>query len=79
MNTPSTSSANAAINHGIPERTVAEIQSCLREQFPQLHWLKLYGSRAMGKHWTSLRHPGLREHIERVGQEFPTWADHHSR
>jgi hypothetical protein len=36
MNTPSTSSANAAINHGIPERTVAEIQSCLREQFPGL-------------------------------------------
>ena len=116
MNTPSTSSANAAINHGLPARTVAEIQSCLREQFPQLHWLKLYGSRAMGKHWTgsdidlafsadedcsaalrealdqlptpyhfdvthweSLRHPGLREHIERVGKEFPTWADHHSR
>ena len=78
MNTPSTSSATAAINQGIPERTVAEIRSCLKH-FPQIHWLKLYGSRAMGNHWESLRHLGLREHIERVGKEFPAWADRHNR
>ena len=50
MSAPTTSSAPAATNHGIPERTVAEIHSCLK-RFPQIHWLKLYGSRAMGKHW----------------------------
>jgi uncharacterized protein len=44
-------SAPAASSHGIPERTVTEIRSCLQERFPQIHWLKLYGSRAMGKHW----------------------------
>jgi len=37
--------------HGLPERTVAEIHGCLLQQFPQLHWVKLYGSRAMGRHW----------------------------
>ena len=51
MSAPTTSSAPAAINHGIPERTVADIRRCLQERFPQIHWLKLYGSRAMGKHW----------------------------
>ena len=50
MSAPTTSSAPAATNHGIPERTVAEIRSCLKS-FPQIHWLKLYGSRAMGRHW----------------------------
>ncbi len=50
MSAPATSSAPAATNHGIPERTVAEIRSCLK-RFPQIHWLKLYGSRAMGRHW----------------------------
>ena len=50
MSAPTTSSAPAATNHGIPERTVAEIRTCLKS-FPQIHWLKLYGSRAMGKHW----------------------------
>ena len=50
MSAPTTSSATAAINHGIPKRTVAEIRSCLKS-FPQIHWLKLYGSRAMGRHW----------------------------
>ena len=50
MSAPTTSSAPAATDHGIPERTVAEIRSCLK-RFPQIHWLKLYGSRAMGKHW----------------------------
>ncbi len=50
MSTPATNSAPAAISHGIPERTVKEIRSCLK-RFPQIHWLKLYGSRAMGKHW----------------------------
>ena len=51
MSAPTTSSAPAASSHGIPERTVTEIRSCLQERFPQIHWLKLYGSRAMGKHW----------------------------
>jgi len=74
------------------------------KQFPQIRWLKLYGSRALGRqrpgsdidlafsspgdcsaalaaafdelptpyrvdvtHWESLRHQGLRDHIERVG------------
>ena len=51
MSAPTTSSAPAATDHGIPERTVAEIRSCLK-RFPQIHWLKLYGSRAMGRHWS---------------------------
>ena len=50
MSAPTTSSAPAATNHGIPERSVAEIRTCLKS-FPQIHWLKLYGSRAMGRHW----------------------------
>ena len=99
---------HSAPSHGLPERTVQEIRQCLRQQFPQLHWVKLYGSRAMGRHWRgsdvdlafsadencsaalqealdqlptpylfdvthweSLRHSGLREHIERVGIPFP--------
>jgi predicted nucleotidyltransferase len=36
---------------GLPERTLHEIQRCLHERFPQLRWVKLYGSRAMGRHW----------------------------
>ena len=36
---------------GLPEQTLSEIQRCLHERFPQLHWVKLYGSRAMGRHW----------------------------
>lgn len=97
-----------ASNHGLPERTVADISRCLQQDFPQLHWLKLYGSRAMGRHWRgsdidlafsadedctaalhealdqlptpylfdvthweSLRHQGLRDHIQRVGRLFP--------
>lgn len=40
----------ASPNHGLTERTVAEIRGCL-ERFPQIHWAKLYGSRAMGSHW----------------------------
>ena len=99
---------HSALSHGLPERTVQEIRQCLCQQFPQLHWVKLYGSRAMGRHWRgsdvdlafsadencsaalqealdhlptpylfdvthweSLRHSGLREHIERVGIPFP--------
>ena len=95
-------------DHGLPERTVTEISQCLQERFPQLHWLKLYGSRAMGRHWQgsdinlafsadedcsaalhealdqlptpylfdvthweSLRHQGLRDHIQRIGRLFP--------
>ncbi|MBM5802154.1 MAG: nucleotidyltransferase domain-containing protein [Cyanobacteria bacterium K_DeepCast_35m_m2_023] len=37
-------------NHGLSTRTVAEIRACLLG-FPQIHWVKLYGSRAMGNHW----------------------------
>ena len=37
-------------NHGLNERTVAAIGTCLQD-FPQIHWVKLYGSRAMGNHW----------------------------
>ena len=88
---------------GLPERTLQEIASVLR-QFPDIRWVKLYGSRAMGRqrpgsdidlafsapidrsaalagaleelptpflfdvtHWESLRHEGLRRHIEEVG------------
>ena len=94
-------------NHGLPERTVNDIRSCLGH-FPQIRWVKLYGSRAMGRHWRgsdidlafsasddcsgqllealdqlptpyqfdvthweSLRHKGLKDHIERVGSPFP--------
>ena len=96
------------IDTGLPEQTLSEIQRCLQERFPQLHWVKLYGSRAMGRHWRgsdidlaysaddecsaallealdqlptpyrfdvthweSLRHHGLRHHIERVGIPLP--------
>ena len=48
--TSSTSTANHTTNHGLSERTVAAIRTCL-QGFPQLHWVKLYGSRAMGNHW----------------------------
>jgi predicted nucleotidyltransferase len=34
---------------GLSEGTVAEIRACL-QRFPQLGWVKLYGSRAMGRH-----------------------------
>ena len=44
------SAQKASINHGLSERTVSAIRACLQE-FPQLHWIKLYGSRAMGNHW----------------------------
>ena len=37
-------------SHGLPEHTVAEIQGCL-QGFPQIQWVKLYGSRALGTHW----------------------------
>jgi predicted nucleotidyltransferase len=40
----------AQARHGLSPRTVAEIRQCLRG-FPQIHWVKLYGSRAMGSHW----------------------------
>ncbi|MEB3234212.1 MAG: nucleotidyltransferase domain-containing protein [Cyanobacteriota bacterium] len=40
----------AASNHGLSARTVADIQRCL-SGFPQIRWVKLYGSRAMGSHW----------------------------
>ena len=34
---------------GLSEGTVAEIRACL-QRFPQLSWVKLYGSRAMARH-----------------------------
>ena len=37
--------------HGLPVHTVNTIRQCLREQFPQQHWVELYGSRAIGRHW----------------------------
>ena len=88
---------------GLPTRTLEQIQGVWR-QFPQIRWLKLYGSRAVGRqrpgsdidlafsspedcsaalaaafdelptpyrvdvtHWESLRHEGLRQHIDRFG------------
>jgi predicted nucleotidyltransferase len=33
---------------GLPERTLAEIEGVL-QRFPQIRWLKLYGSRALGR------------------------------
>jgi uncharacterized protein len=42
--------ANGPIRRdGLSEGTVAEIRACL-QRFPQLGWVKLYGSRAMGRH-----------------------------
>ena len=104
----SASSSETQPEHGLPERTVSEIRQCIKHHFPQLRWVKLYGSRAMGRHWRgsdidlafsadencsaalhealdelptpylfdvthweSLRHSGLREHIQRVGIPFP--------
>lgn len=40
----------AQARHGLSPRTVAEIGQCL-QGFPQIRWVKLYGSRAMGSHW----------------------------
>ena len=42
--------AAAQARHGLSPRTVTEIRQCL-QGFPQIHWVKLYGSRAMGSHW----------------------------
>jgi predicted nucleotidyltransferase len=36
---------------GLPEQTLQAIHRCLHDRFPQLHWVKLYGSRAMGRYW----------------------------
>lgn len=47
MNTPT---PEVVSTHGLPEHTVDEIRRCLA-QFPQIQWVKLYGSRAMGNHW----------------------------
>ena len=47
----SASSSETQAGHGLPERTVSEIRQCIKHHFPQLHWVKLYGSRAMGRHW----------------------------
>ena len=34
---------------GLPPHTLAKIQAVL-QAFPQIRWIKLYGSRAMGRH-----------------------------
>jgi len=44
------SAGTATTNHGLSARTVTEIRECLLG-FPQIHWVKLNGSRAMGSHW----------------------------
>ena len=49
ISTP-TPSRQAASTHGLNDRTVDAIRRCLQE-FPQIHWVRLYGSRAMGSHW----------------------------
>lgn len=48
---PTIKGESPSLGHGLPDRTVNAIRQCLRQQFPQLHWVKLYGSRAMGRHW----------------------------
>jgi hypothetical protein len=64
--------AAAQARHGLSPRT----------GFPQIHWVKLYGSRAMGSHWAgsdidlAFSAPddcsaALRDHIDRVGVPFP--------
>ena len=51
QNTPHGKTAQPApVSHGLSEPTVTEIRHCLQEQFPQVHGVKLYGSRAMGRH-----------------------------
>jgi len=104
---PTPSHQPPASSHGLPEHTVAEIRQCL-QRFPQIQWVKLFGSRALGSHWRgsdidlafsapddcsaqlrealdalptpylfdvthweSLRHEGLRDHIQRAGKLFP--------
>lgn len=91
---------------GLDEHTLELITGCLR-QFPDIIWVKVYGSRAKGDyqrgsdidlafsspvdcsaellealdalptpylfdvtHWETLRHEGLKGHIERVGVVF---------
>jgi predicted nucleotidyltransferase len=76
---------------GLDEQTLELITGCLR-QFPEINWVKIYGSRAKGDyqrgsdidlafssptpymfdatHFETLRHEGLKEHIERVGVCF---------
>ena len=91
---------------GLSEHTLAQIAGCIR-QFPEIVWVKIYGSRAKGDyqrgsdidlvfssptdcsaelrgaleelptpylfdvtHYESLRHKGLKAHIERVGVVF---------
>lgn len=88
---------------GLSEQTLAAINACL-QQYPEIVWAKIYGSRAKGNHergsdidlafssptdisaellgalddlptpylfdvthYESLKHEGLREHIDRVG------------
>jgi predicted nucleotidyltransferase len=40
---------SAPVLGGLPPQTLAQIQAVL-ETFPQIRWLKLYGSRAMGNY-----------------------------
>lgn len=96
---------------GLSEDTLELITGCLR-QFPEIAWVKIYGSRAKGNyqrgsdidlafssptdcsaelrealdelptpymfdvtHYETLRHAGLKEHIDRVGVVFYEQAD----
>ena len=91
---------------GLCEQTLKLISDCIRS-FPEINWVKIYGSRAKGDfergsdidlafsspvdysaelhealddlptpylfdvtHYETLRHAGLKEHIERVGVVF---------
>jgi len=91
---------------GLSEETLSTINTCL-QQYPEIVWVKIYGSRAKGTHeqasdidlcfsspidcsakllmaldelptpylfdvthYESLKHEGLKAHIERVGVMF---------
>lgn len=91
---------------GLSEDTLSRISGCI-QKFPEINWVKIYGSRANGDfergsdidlafsspvdysaelhealdelptpylfdvtHYETLRHAGLKEHIERVGVVF---------
>lgn len=91
---------------GLSPETLAAINACL-EQYPEIAWVKIYGSRAKGTHergsdidlafgsptdcsadllealdnlptpylfdvthYDSLKHQGMKEHIDRVGVEI---------
>jgi hypothetical protein len=57
---------------GLSEGTVAEIRGCL-EGFPKLRWVKLYGSRATGRHRRG------KEAQSRLAQERAIGSGHHAK